>query len=257
AAAGDAKERLPKAPGGQDPPGERAPRRDADKNTLRKAVDEFLAVKQRELRPRSFVETKRYLVGNQYFKPLHTMPLDTITRRDVAPCILRIARESGNPAATQARAKLSGFFAWAMTMGMVEANPVVGTHEPAHNKPRERVLSDVELAAVWRACGDDEFGKIVKLMILTGGCRRQEIGGMKWSEFSTDGTAWTLPAVRAKNHRACTWPVLPAMRAIIDTVPRIVGRDQLFGERADRGFTKWHTNKHDELDRRLGDQVRP
>jgi integrase len=229
---------------GQDPQGERADRRDADRNTLRKAVDEFLAVKQRELRPRSFVETKRYLVGNQYFKPLHTMPLDTITRRDIAPCIVRIARESGNPAATQARAKLSGFFAWAMTMGMVEANPVIGTREPTHNKPRERVLSDVELAVIWRACGDDEFGKIVRLMILTA-CRRKEIGGMCWSEIKPDGTSWTLPAERSKNHRSLTLPVMPAMREIIESVPRLVGRDQLFGERADRGFTKWHNCKHD------------
>src|SRR5262245_45315316 len=254
-ARGEAKKALAKVTMGLDPQGERASRRDADKNTLRKAVDEFLAVKQRELRPRSFVETKRYLVGNQYFKPLHTMPLDTITRRDIAPCIVRIARESGNPAATQARAKLSGFFAWALTMGMVEANPVIGTHEPAQNRSRERVLSDDELAAIWKACADehgniDEFGKIVRLLILTG-CRRQEIGGMQWGEFSPDDTSWTLPAARSKNGRAYTLPVLPTMRAIIDTVPHLAGRDQLFGERADRGFTRWPLGKPD-LDQRSG-----
>jgi integrase len=240
---------------GLDPQGERADRRDADRNTLRKAVDEFLAVKQRELRPRSFVETKRYLVG-AYFKPLHTMPLDTITRRDVAACIVRITRENGNPTAIQARAKLSGFFAWAIQMGLTDNNPVINTPQPAENEPRDRVLSDAELAAIWRACGDDEFGKIVRLMILTG-CRRQEIGGMKWGEFSPDGTSWTLPSVRAKNKRPLTLPMMPAMREIVDTVPKLVGRDQLFGERADRGFTKWHTHKHDGLDRRLGDQVQP
>ena len=254
-ARGEAKKALAKVTMGLDPQGERADRREADRNTLRKAVDEFLAVKRRELRPRSYVETARYLTG-AYFKPLHTMPLDTVTRRDIAPCILRIARESGNPAATQARAKLSGFFTWAMQMGLAEVNPVIGTREPTHNKARERVLSDDELAAVWRACGDDEFGKIVKLMILTG-CRRQEIGGMRWGEFAPDGTSWTLPAARAKNERALTLPMMPMMSHIIDTVPRMAGRDQLFGERADRGFTKWHTNKHDELDRRLGDQVQP
>jgi hypothetical protein len=47
------------------------------------------------------------------------------------------------------------------------------------------------------------------------------------------------------------------MREIVESVPRMVSRDQLFGERADRGFVAWHTNKHDELDRRLGDQVQP
>jgi integrase len=235
---------------GQDPQGERADRRDADKLTLRKTVDEFLAVKRRELRPRSYVETERYLTSTRYFGPILGLALDTITRRDVATCIVRIARESGNPAATQARAKLSGLFSWAMTMGMVETNPVIGTHEPAASKSRDRVLSDIELAAIWNACGDDEFGKIAKLLILSG-CRRQEIGGMCWSEFSPDGTKWTLPSERSKNHRALTLPVMPMMRAIIDTVPKLASREQLFGERADRGFTKWDVGKHD-LDQRTG-----
>jgi integrase len=251
-----AKKALGAVANGQDPQGERADRRDADKLTLRKAIDEFLAVKKRELRPRSYTETARYLTSAAYFGPLHNLPLDTITRRDIAPCIVRIARESGNPAATQARAKLSGLYSWSMTMGMAEANPVVGTHEPAGNKPRERVLSNAEIAAIWRAAGDDEFGKIVKLLTLTG-CRRAEIGGMCWSEISADGTSWTLPAARSKNHRAHTLPLMPMMREIVENVPRMVSRDQLFGERADRGFVAWHTNKHDELDRRLGDQVQP
>jgi integrase len=240
---------------GQDPQGERADRRDADKLTLRKAIDEFLAIKQRELRPRSYTEAARYLTG-AYFKPLHGLPIDTVTKRDVAACIVRIARESGNPAATQARAKLSGLYSWSMTMGMAEANPVIGTHEPAGNKPRDRVLSDDELGAIWRACGDDEFGKIVRLLILTG-CRRQEIGGMCWSEINLDKGTWGLPAQRSKNHFGHTLPLMPMAREIVEAVPRLVGRDQLFGERADRGFMAWHTHKHDKLDRRLGDQVQP
>ena len=234
---------------GQDPQGERADRRDADRLTLRKAVDEYLAIRKRELRTRSFFETARYLTGN-YFRPLHGMPLDTIERRDVATCIVRIARESGNPTASQARSKLSALFAWCMRMGMVEANPVIGTHQPAKNKSRERVLNDDEMAAIWRACGDDEFGKIIKLLILTG-ARRQEIGGMRWSEFDFERGTWTLPAARSKNSRAHTLPLMPMMREIIDTVPQMVGRDQLFGDRATIGFTGWHDCKPG-LDARSG-----
>src|SRR5262249_44754104 len=206
-----AKKALGAVANGEDPQGDRAHRRDADNLTLRKSVDEFLAVKKRELRPRSYTETARYLTG-AYFKALHGMPLDTITRRDIAACVVRIARESGNPAASQARDKLSGLFTWCMTMGLVEANPVIGTHQPAKNKPRERVLSDDELAAIWRACGDDEFGKIVKLMILTGGCSRQENRGMKGSGVNTPGTAWSFPAGGAEKHPPPPPPRAPAQR---------------------------------------------
>ena len=71
------------------------------------------------------------------------------------------------------------FFVWALQAGLAEANPVVGTLKPKDSQPRERVLSDAELAAIWKACGDDDHGRCIKLLILTG-CRRQEIGGMCW-----------------------------------------------------------------------------
>jgi integrase len=234
---------------GQDPQGDRADRRDADKFTLRKAVEEFLAFKQERLRPRSFIEVERYLTSG-YFKPLHGLPLDVITRRDVSTRIVAIARESGNSTAARARNALSTLFVWAMRMGLVESNPVIGSAQPAENKPRERVLDDSELVAIWKACGDDDYGKIVKLLILTG-CRRDEIGHMVWGEFAPDGTSWTLPAERSKNKRPLTLPMMPMMREIVDTVPRMVGRDQLFGERSPKGFVAWYLGKP-TLDERSG-----
>ena len=102
-----------------------------------------------QLRPRSFVEIKRYLTTG-YFKPLHGMPLDTITRRDVAARVVAIVRESGSPTAARARGALSSFFVWCMQMGLVENNPTIGSTKPAESKPRERVLADDELAAIWK-----------------------------------------------------------------------------------------------------------
>jgi integrase len=244
-----AKEALAKIWAGQDPSAERTARRDADKLTFAKAVAEFLETKRRHLRPNTFAETKRYLTGN-YFKPLHSMPLDTITRQDVALRIKTIERESGAATAGQARAKLSGFFAEAMQDGLVDSNPVIGARKPPSNRPRERVLTDGELSAIWKACGDDDYGRVVRLIVLTA-CRREEIGGMCWSEFSADGTSWTLPAARAKNHRALTLPLMPAMREIIDTVPHLAGREHLFGERSPEGFQSWDLHKKD-LDTRSG-----
>ena len=90
-------------------------------------------------------------------------------------------------------------------------------------------------------------------MILTA-CRRQEIGGMCWSEFNPDGT-WTLPAERAKNKRAHTLPLPPPAWEIIAGVPKMAGRDQLFGTRA-AGYTNWGPGKA-ALDRALGDTVAP
>ena len=240
AARAAAKKMLAKVALGEDPQADRADRRGKDRLTLRALVDEYLAAKQPQLRPRSFVETQRYLTAG-YFKPLHGMPLDTITRRDIAARVVAIVRESGSPTAARARGALSSFFVWCMQMGLLENNPTIGSTKPAESKPRERVLSDDELAAIWRACGDDAFGKVIKLLVLTA-CRRAEVGDMCWSEIDLDRGSFTIPARRAKNGRAHTLPLMPMMLDVITSVPRLVSRDQLFGVRGD-GFTGWVKGK--------------
>jgi integrase len=238
-----AKEVLAKAALGQDPSADRAERRDKNKVTFRKAVADYLVTQKRRLRPNTYAETERYLTGD-YFRPLHGMPLDTITRQDIASRIKHIENASGNTAAGAARAKLSALFTSAMQDGLidVDANPVNGARKPEGNDPRKRVLSDKEIAAIWNACGDDDYGRIVRLLILTA-CRREEVGGMEWGEFAEDRATWTLPAARAKNGREHALPVLPMMRAILDTVPKRVNRERLFGDRSPAGFQSWDTHK--------------
>ena len=58
-----------------------------------------------------------------------------------------------------ARAALNTFFGWALTMGIIEHNVVIGTPQPGRAEPRSRVLSNEELVAIWRACGDDDYGR--------------------------------------------------------------------------------------------------
>jgi integrase len=244
-----AKKALGRVANGEDPQAHKLDRRGKDRHTLKSTVVDFLAMKQRTVRPRTYTELVRYLTGT-YFKSLHSLALDQITRKDVAPRLNRISLESGPIVAGRARAQLSALFGWALAHGLCEANPVVGTLAPKGGQPRERVLDDSELARIWRACGDDDHGRIIKLLILTG-CRRQEIGGMCWrSEIDFEQAVWTLPASRSKNGRAHVLPLLPAMLAIIKTVPRIVGRDQLFGPRGG-GFKGWSRGKA-QLDARAG-----
>lgn len=239
-----AKKVLARVQLGEDPQGDRGVRRDKDKLNFRAIADEYIAFKQtgkKPLRARTLVETKRYLTSG-YFKSLHAMPIDQIGRRDVASQLTTIIRESGSPTASRARSVLSAMFVWAMKSGIIEANPVINTPEPEDSEPRERVLSNDELAAILRACGDDEYGRIIKLLTLTG-CRRTEIGGMRWSEFNADVTSWTLPATRSKNGRSHTLPLPPLAQEIIQSVPRMAFRDQLFGVRGDAGFKNWVRGK--------------
>jgi hypothetical protein len=41
---------------------------------------------------------------------------------------------------------------------MAETNPAIDTPSPADARPRDRVLSDDELGAIWRAATEPEVG---------------------------------------------------------------------------------------------------
>jgi integrase len=242
---------------GQDPQADRADRRAKDQLTMRNVVAQYLDARKDEVRPRTLVETTRYLSTGTYFRPLHGMPIDAVKRKDIASCLVAITRKNGSVTAARAKASISAFFTWCLRMGFIEnekSNPTIGTVEFTKTA-RERVLSDSELAAVWNNAGNDEHGKIIKLLILTG-ARRGEIGGLRWRELDADSGTWTLPAERSKNKHAHALPLPAAAWDIIDTVPQMAHRDQLFGVHAEEGFTGWGDGKlalDDRLTGKLGE----
>ena len=184
---------------GHDPQGDRVDRRSKDQTSLRAVVEEYLEGQGREVRPRTLVEMTRYLTG-RYFKPLHVVPVDQVTRKDIAARLVVISRESSSITAARARAAVSAFYGWAMQMGYVEANPVIGTIHPKDSEGRSRVLSDAELAAVWRACGDDDYGRIVRLLDLervsATGSRRHALERIRYRARHVDDSG------RARQERA-------------------------------------------------------
>jgi integrase len=250
-----ARKLLAKVALGHDPQQEKAGKRRQAAQTCHSVVEAYLAAKQGELRPVSYRIAKLYLTG-PYFEPLHPLGVTAITRADVATCIRAVAKKHSVPTAAAARRALSAFFAWAIADGLLGsgANPVGGSHRPDDPKPRDRVLSPAELVAIWNAVGcDDDYGRVIRLLALTGG-RANEIGGMRWSEFDLDAGTWTLPAERSKNHRAHMIALPPAALDIVVLVPRSE-RDHLFGSRAGAGFTSWPWRKK-ELDCRLAGTVK-
>jgi integrase len=240
---------------GHDPQREKQAKRAASVHTFRAVVDAYLAAKESGLRPSSFRITKLYLTGD-YFRPLHAMGVAEITHADIAARLSAITRAHSAHTAAAARRAISALFRWTMEEGWTQANPVIGTRRPQEAAARDRVLSDAELVAIWRGSGDDDFGKIVRLLILLG-ARRQEIGGMTFSELDLESPqpSWTLPKERSKNHRTHTITLPPVALDIIRSVSH-GERDHLFGERADGGFTGW-SNAKAELHQRLADAVKP
>jgi integrase len=237
----------------RDPQAERQAKRRETRQSFRSVAADYLADRQRALRPSSYRMVKLYLTG-PYFRPLHGMGLAHITRGDVSACIHAIERKHSATTASRAKAHLSKFFADAVADGLLGSggNPCDGAYQPEDAKPRERVLSNAELVAVWKACdGDDDYSRIVRLLILLGS-RRQEVGGMTLGEIDPVGM-WTLPAERSKNKRQHVIALPRPAFDIVVSVPRRAGC--VFGPTT-AGFTNWAAAKR-ALDQRLGASVKP
>jgi integrase len=202
------------------------------------------------MKSRSYGETNRHL--SVQTAPLHKLDLAEITLRTIADLIAKIDTNSGPVAANRCRASLSAYFEWLKKKGVVDVNPVLNTNQAAE-APRIRLLSDDELAAIWRACGDDRYGRIIKLLVLTG-ARRDEIASLRWSEIDFEKAIITLPHERikarrnAKIRREHIIPGTPAVAAILIEQKRATGDGDLVfgrGARGARSFSNWSGDKKD------------
>jgi integrase len=235
-----ARRELAKVTLGHDPQGDKAAAKEKAKITLLAIAQRFLDMKQTTLRPGTLQEYQRYLLKN--WKPLHAFPIHRIERRNVAAVLGDLLAKNGPVIAARARSTLISLFAWAVREGYLDVNPAAGTNNPDTHVKRDRTLTDQELVQVWSACRDDDHGRIVKLLILTGQ-RMREVGGLSWSELDAETGKWQLPAARAKNKREHQL-TLPGMAwAIIEQVrDRRPMTDRLFGARGN-GFTNWDEAK--------------
>ena len=142
--------------------------------------------------------------------------IDEVRRRGV-PGTRRLREGETDILARGMHATMSRFFSWLVSRREVDTNPCTGVAKPEPSLPRERVLSDDEIAALWAACDDGPFGAAVKVMLITG-ARRNEVSRMRRDELSADGV-WTLPAERSKNRREHKVTLPPLARTIIATLP--------------------------------------
>jgi integrase len=200
-------------------------------------------VNRGKLSQRSLVEDERYI--RRDWKPLHDKRAHRLTRAQISDRFDEITKEKGAVTANRARSTLSAMFAWAMTKGKAETNPVAGTAKHEEGS-RDRVLNGGELGAVWGACGNDDYSHIVKLLILTG-ARRDEIASIRNSELQRDLRMWSLPAERTKNGLPHDVPLSGA--ALTELPPARDGRDLLFGH-ASGPFSGWSRCK-ERLDARI------
>jgi integrase len=227
---------------GGDPAMEKRVARQEAEDTFGAVARQYYEAKEREWRLKSRAAAKRALFD--YSAGLHPKPIKAITQRDIALLLNKIAACSGDVTANRLRANLCGLWAWAIRQGLPLTN-VASLTEKKRETARDRVLSESELAAIWRNCGDDNLGRVLKLLILTGQ-RENEIALLRWDEVHDDEII--LSSNRVKNKRTHTVPLTPIALELIG--PRSNHRTHVFG-RDDTGYQSFGSAKP-RLDKRLG-----
>lgn len=216
---------------GIDPKVKEAAQREAEamaaQETFAAVAEQFIEKHVSKLRTSREVEAA---IRRELIPAFGKKPVASITRRDIVH-LLEAVVESGRPyVARHLLAYLSKFFVWAIARDRygIGASPCAGIKAAdiaGQLKPRQRVLTDGELTALWQAIAGLSYpvAPFVRLLLLTGQ-RLREVAEMTWDEVDLDKRLWTIPAERMKAEASHVVPLPPAAVEILASLPRWHGK---------------------------------
>jgi integrase len=152
-------------------------------------------------------------------------------------------------------------FSWALDRGDygLDASPcgdLKAKNIVGKKKSRDRILSDDELFALWRAAGRLPYphGPVYKILALTG-LRLNEAADAAWPEFDLPNKIWTIPAERMKGKnddaRAHAVPLTSEILAILEKLPRFKRGKFLFSTTGGKSPVWMNAKVKDRIDRRM------
>jgi integrase len=236
---------------GQDPLLEQRKAAAAATNTLKAVAEEYFAREGGRLRT---TDERRRTFERLIFPKLGARQIDSIRRSDIVRLLDKIEDESGAPMADHALAYLRRLMSWHAGRSDEFRSPIVRgmARTSPKERVRQRILSDDELRAVWKAAEDSGsvFARLVQFILLTA-TRRNEAARLGREELS--GNEWIIPAARYKGRQDMLVPLTPAALAVLAKVPVLNRRAKGFvfttdGDRPLGGFSKFKR----DFDKRCG-----
>lgn len=153
-------------------------------------------------------------------------PVVDLRRADIVELLDDLQHKKGLGAqVNRIHAALKAALNFAVEREYLDANPAAAVKRQFKGEvPRERVLSDDELKAIWQAADTlkEPSRGLVKMMILTGQ-RRDEVRCLPWAELDLDSNLWTLPASRNKGKREHVVPLSDEAKEVLEALPKLGG----------------------------------
>lgn len=138
-------------------------------------------------------------------------PAPDVRRRDIR-VELDVVADAGFPREAEKRRQCIGaMWRWGLAADIVENDATAGLPHYDRGTPRDRVLSEAEIIALWHWLPESGMpaahADVLRLGLLIG-ARCGEIAGMWPGEIDHEHQTWTLPAERSKNGQARVTPVV-------------------------------------------------
>ena len=180
---------------------------------------------------RPFLEIRRGEVNKLLDKVIDA----TAPRKGAHPQNQRRSQADGILAVTR------GIMTWHQSRDEDYVSPIVKGMRRHKSKPRDRILSDDEIRALWIGLDDfPVFGPIVKLCLLTAQ-RSRKIASMRWEDLK-DGV-WLIPQEDREKGTARSLQLSPLALEIVQVQPHLRGNPYVFASRPSKHFNAWSQSK--------------
>ena len=179
---------------GEDPLGARRREAAATEKTFKAICEEFFKREGAKLRTKDERENDLKRLA---YPQLGSKAVEEIRRSDIVRLLDYVADENGPVMADRLLALIRRVLNWHATRSDDFVSPIVRGMARNASSPRQRILSDDEIRAVWTAKGDfpAAYHALIKFLLLTG-ARRAEAAEMPREELRNG--VWLLPAARNK-----------------------------------------------------------
>jgi integrase len=210
----------------------------AAENTLKCIAENYLDREGAGLRT---VEERRATFERLVYPKLGSRQIDGIKRSEINSLLDKIEDENGPRMATLTLAYIRRVMNWHATRSDDFRSPIVRGMGRGVATKRDRVLTEDELRAFWRASQgwDHPFSHMLRFILLTA-TRRDEPAGMLRPEI--DGDLWTIPAARYKTGIDLELPLSQTARDVLAKVPKLGKKGFVFTTNGDTpigGFSKF------------------
>lgn len=170
-------------------------------STPRKTFLEACSAFERDMTGKVKPDTlKQYMA---YLEAMHFDQVSDITYSDITEAL---EKWNTKPfAQNYAYASIRNLLNWCLEHQLIDKHPLFRKKPPNKVKSRDRVLTDSELARIWRCTDNNAYGRILRLLILTGQ-RRIEVRNLQPEDVSD------VITFNTKGDKINVLPITPLLR---------------------------------------------